>query len=302
MMSRSSAVSGLALTRDGALLIAAQGDGVSFYNARWPRCGEALLGHIRDGGRDAIYLALAADDTMLFVSDERSHTIGVIDLAKARASGFTQEALIGSISVGMWPVGLAVSPDGNTLFATCQSISPQLLPHLSMGEYSEDKALGDLGALLAIDVQRARTNPPQALIAGVVAGRRPVRVTLSPAGERVYVSARGSNAVLVFDAAGVVRKAANPLLATIKVGPSPIGIVADANRLFVACSDRFSNQRFLRRQRIFVLDVLKIGTDPVLGSIKVGAYPREIHKTVNGKTLLVTNVLSKSLMLIDLAA
>src|SRR6185295_15495823 len=60
------------------------------------------------------------DDRLLFVADEWAQAITVIDLRKARRSGFAQESIVGRIPVGILPVALALSPDEQYLYTTSQ--------------------------------------------------------------------------------------------------------------------------------------------------------------------------------------
>jgi len=301
-MSLSRPAFGMALTNDGAILAVAEGDGVTFLDTARLTAGSggAELGHIDDGGRGAIYVAVTPDDRLLFVSDERSQSISVIDLLKARASNFVADALIGRIGAGNAPVGLAFSADGRALFATAEVMPWPDRSKVCQAESAKQKGEHFEGALLQIDVDQARSDPSHALIGGVPAGCNPVRVALSPSGDRVYVTARDSNALLVFDTGK--SKPAGTLLATIAVGTSPVGVVAAGNQVIVTNSNRFGSDRS-EPQTLTVIDAAKIGVDadPTLGSVEVGAFPRNLTVTADGKILLVANATSQSVTLIRLA-
>ena len=301
-VSASRAAFGIALTSDGALLIVAEGDGVMFVDTARLQAdrSDAALAYIDDSGRGAIYVATTPDDRLLFVSDEHSQSIGVIDLAKARSNGFSKDAVLGSIRVGTGPVGLALSSDGRTLFASAQ-IVPWPRERVCRPE-SERESQHHEGALLAIDVERTRTDPAHAVIGGVPAGCNPVRVALSPAGDRAYVTARGSNALLVFDTAKLKTGNGDALIATITVGTAPVGVAAVGNMVIVTNSDRFGRGKS-ENQTLTVIAADKIGlaADPVIGTVEVRAFPRELHVTADGKALLVANAGSSSLMLFRLS-
>jgi 6-phosphogluconolactonase (cycloisomerase 2 family) len=295
---------GLTLTHDGALLIVAEGNGITFFDtaALLADSGSARLGHIDDGGKGAIEVAVTADDRLLFVSDEHSGSIGVIDLGKARATGFANESIIGRIPVAVAPVGLALSPRG-ILFATVQ-IVPWPNRARSCQPEGDRGGMHYEGAVVAIDVERARADPAKAVIGFAPAGCNPVRVALSPASDRAYVTMRGSNALAVFDTAKLASGAQDSEVATVAVGTAPVGIVvaADGAKVIVTDSDRFGAGKN-ERQTLSVIDTGKIGTDAaVLGVVDVGAFPRELSLTPDGRTLLVANANSESLMLIDLDA
>jgi YVTN family beta-propeller protein len=293
---------GLALTHDGSLLVAAAGDGATFIDtARLASgAGGAVLGHLSDGGQFATYVAITPDDRYLFISDEHSESISVVDIGKARTSGFGRDAVIGKIPVGQAPVGLAVSSDGRTLYSTSEVIPQRSWP----GECTESNGKRHPGGALAvIDVARAETDPANAVLRRVPAACSPVRVVLSPAGDRLYVTARGSDALLVFDPGKLLAGDSDALLASVAVGTAPVGVAtsADGKDILVADSNRFTSAGREDNQVLTVIDAGKIGggSDPIIGTIEVGGFPRELHLTADGKTLLVTNFGSKSIILID---
>jgi DNA-binding beta-propeller fold protein YncE len=69
-----------------------------------------------------------------------------------------------------------------------------------------------------------------------------VRVVTSADGKVVWVTARGSDAVLAFSAAALRTDPGHALLARVQVGEAPVGLAlsGDGQRLVVANSDRFS--------------------------------------------------------------
>jgi DNA-binding beta-propeller fold protein YncE len=94
---------GMALTHDGRLLIVASDDRVAFIDHARLTAGsaDAILGYLNDAptaGR--VYANVTPDDQWLFLSDESTRTISVVDLRKARASGFDRSAVVGQIPVG----------------------------------------------------------------------------------------------------------------------------------------------------------------------------------------------------------
>jgi DNA-binding beta-propeller fold protein YncE len=286
---------GLSLTRDGALLIAADGSGATFIDTRTA----TVQGAVADGGRGTIYTAVTPDETLLFVSDERSHGIGVIDLAKVRGAD-TSGAAAGTVAVWPGPVGLAVSPDGRALFATVEIARRPNRPATCRDEQGRGGEHPE-GALLVIDTARAKSDPAHAVVAFADAGCNPVRVALSPKADRAYVTARGSNALLVFDTMKLVTDSEAALIATVPVGKSPVGVAAtrDGKTVIVTNSDRFAADA--AHQSVTFIDASKVqsGAAAVLGDVDVGAFPRELAVTPDG-TLIVANARSGSLTLIDL--
>ncbi len=296
----------MVLSHDGKLLIAPDHNGVLFIDSQRliANASEALLATLDDDGKDADYVAVTPDDRTLFISNESSRNISVVDLAKARATGFGQESLIGTIRVGDSPVGLAISPDGGTLFATVQVLPLKDTPVTCKSETGKSGNLHPEGALLAIDVERARSDPAHAVVDGAFAGCNPVRVALSPSGDRAYVTARGSDALLVFDTQKLLAHGTHSALATIAVGVAPVGVAVskDGAKIFVGSSNRFAADKEARQDVTVLAAANLTASNAVLGTIAVGAFPREITVTPDGSTLLVANAFSNSLSIIDLSA
>jgi DNA-binding beta-propeller fold protein YncE len=89
----------------------------------------------------------------------------------------------------------------------------------------------------------------------------------------------------------------------VPTGTSPVGVavVQSGTRIIVTNSNRFSNDRNVR-QTLTVIDAARVGEGAaaVLGSVKAGAFPRQINQSPDGRTLFVSNYLSNELELIDL--
>ena|GEM_PF-385326 len=301
---------GSVLTHDGKLLIVADDDYVVFMDTAKMinGHGDPILGYISDGEfPGSVYVNVTADDRFLFVSDEAVQAITVINLEKARAEGFKESAIVGKIPTGAAPIALTFSPDGRWLYTTSQVAPKDYNWPVECKPEGADPATAQprnpKGAIIVVDVARAQTDPKNSIAARVPAGCSPVRLAISPDGARAYVTARNSNAVLAFDTAKFQTDAAGSLVGTVPVGTSPVGVavVNDGRQIIVTNSNRFSNDRNAR-QTLTVIDATKVadGAAAVLGSIKAGAFPRQISQSPDGRTLFVSNYLSNELELIDL--
>ena len=255
----------------------------------------------------SVYLNCTRDDRTLFVSDEYAQAITVIDLERARANGYKADAIVGKIPVGRAPVALTFSPDERTLFTTSQA-APK-----SWGWPAECVPEGDdpmqttpaepRGAVIVVDVERARRDPSNAVVARVPAGCHPVRLVLSEAGDVAFVTARKSNALLAFDTAKLRGDSTAASIGSVPVGSAPVGVtVARAGGrqvVVVANSNRFASAG---AESLTVIDARRIGEGAAatIGRIPAGRFPRELRAIDNGRTLVVTNFLSDSIQLVDL--
>jgi DNA-binding beta-propeller fold protein YncE len=300
---------GMVLTHDRKTLIVADGDRVQFLDPERLIAGQngALLGSMSDSSAQGrINVNVTDDDRYLFVSEERSAAISVIDLVRARASGFSPVSTIGQVPVGGAPIALVFSADRKLLYTTSQSAPASTgWPNTCRPEASGATAPVNhpFGAVIVVDVARAVSDPAHAVVATVPSGCNPVRLVLSPTGERAYVSARGDDALLVFDTKMFTSDAAHALVAKVPVGTAPVGIgvIEDGRRVVVTNSNRFAGSAS-DHQDLTVIDAQQVasGAKAVLGSIPAGGFPREIRTTADGRTLLLTNFTSRTLEVVDL--
>jgi DNA-binding beta-propeller fold protein YncE len=285
---------GIAVTHDGRLMVVADGPVVSFIDVeRLLSAGASpILGSIRSGeDAGSIYLTVTADDAVLFVSDERMRQVTVIDLSKARRTGFQQNSIIGRIPVGIAPVGLALSKDQKHLFITSEIwVGTSGWPTSCSPEGSDKARPRPEGAVSVVDVDRARVQPSESVIGVIAAGCSPVRAVLSPDSQRLYVSARGSNSLLIFDTSRLIGDVAHAQPFTVPVGTAPVGVevINDGREVVVANSNRFGGSG---GSNLSVVDASKAdqGASAVEGTVPTGLFARELHATADGKALLLTD-------------
>jgi len=300
---------GMTLTHDEQLLIVASDDRVAFIDPNRLIAGSpgALLGYLTDAPKAGrVYANVTRDDRWLFLSDESTRSISVVDLVKARASGFNSAAVVGQIPVGRAPIALTFSADYRLLYTTSQ-VAPA-----SFGWPSVCRAPGSdtvrqpasypKGAIFVVDVARATRDPANAILGGVSAGCNPVRLVMSPRGDIAYVSARTDNVLLAFDTDKLLTDSAHALIASVPVGTAPVGVAVlhEGAWLAVTNSNRFRTGGATQSLTIIDARKLRTGVAAVLGTLSVGVFPRELRVTHDQRTLLLTNFGSKTLALIDI--
>jgi DNA-binding beta-propeller fold protein YncE len=277
------------LTNDGRYLLVADGSGAVVIDAARAEDGApgAVLGTLSSpAGQGAVEVAVSPDDRFAFVTLEISDSLAVFDLHKALASGFGPADFVGTVPLGTAPVGLAVSPDGRWIYATSESAKGQTD-----------------GTVTAIDLRQAETRPADAVAGTVPAGCSPVRVVTSADGKVVWVTARGSDAVLGFSAAALRTDPGHALLARVQVGESPVGLAlsGDGKRLVVADSDRFSAKGATANLAVVNVSAALAGRPALVGLIPAGAFPREMTVIPRTHTLLVTDYLAEQVQAVNLA-
>jgi DNA-binding beta-propeller fold protein YncE len=281
---------GAAITNDGRYLLAASGSGAIVINVAVAEQGSSpIVGTLTSPyGSGAVQVAISPDDKFAFVTLQNSADMVVFNLASALTNGFGPSDVVGRIKLGQQPVGMAISPDGNWLYAT--SIAKTKTPNPSEG------------TLTVIDLHRAEVAPSKAVKSTVTAGCSPVRVIT--AGNDVWVTSRESDAVLGFSAASLRTDPSHALIARVNVGAAPIGLimVKNGSRILVANSDLHNLAGATPGIAVIDTSLALAGRPAVLGVISSGQVPREFALEPGGRTLLVTNSGSARIQAIDVGS
>ncbi|HZS59753.1 MAG TPA: bifunctional YncE family protein/alkaline phosphatase family protein [Gemmatimonadaceae bacterium] len=246
---------GLAWSADGRTLYVSGGVADALYVYSWRpdasqpavRTDSILLGHPRAdttaGSRYAAGIALSADGHMLYVAEDLSDSLAVIDLAARR--------VIQRVSVGQFPYGVVASTDGR-VYASAWGDDHVAVFHagadgrlitdrpINAGRHPSALLLARNGSLLyvasastdrvaIIDPAARRVlrwlidSPPD----GMTEGSTPNAMALAPDGSRLYVAEADANAVAVFDLQS------DTLAGRIPTEWYPSAIVADGDSLWV---------------------------------------------------------------------
>ena len=309
---------GAAVTPDGKYLLVAAGDGAVVVSVARAEAGggQAVLGMLTapapggqpPGSDGAIEVAASPDSRFAFVTLEGADQAAVFDLATAVAQGFGPAGYVGAIPLGLAPVGLAVSPSGSWLYVTSEAADPAQHP-VSYGKpggcdgkvpATQSSALP--GTLTVASRTRAETDPAASVTATVDAGHQPVRVITAASGDQVWVTARASDDVLCFSAAGLAADPARALVAITRVGSEPVGLAAvrDGSLLVVADSNRFSAAAATADLSVVSASAALASRPAVAGVLSTGLFPRDMALSPDG-TLLVSDYASGQVQAIDTA-
>ncbi len=214
----------------------------------WPVLGMGVL--------LAVQAPVQAAPHSAYVANQGGTTVSVIDTAT--------NAVTATITVGLSPYGVAVSPDGSRVYV----------------------ANANGGTVSVIDTATS------VVTATIPVGSRPNGVAASPDGSRVYVTNNGGNTVTVIDTA------TNAVTATIPVGNSPYGVAAspDGSRVYVANNCVSSSN--CTNGTVSVIDT---ATDQVTDTSPVGGQPPGVAVSPDGSQVYVTNETSDTVSVIDTA-
>jgi YVTN family beta-propeller protein len=217
------------------------------------------------GGSDPEEFALSKSGTEIYVSNEDVKTASVLNIASGKVTHI--------IPVGQEPEGVQTAPDGKSFYVTCEaggdvyvidttnfktigqfSVPPRprsvdFLPDNTVG-FVPSESVGQLNVIDAVHhtVIKAITLPPTS---------RPVRVRVSPDGQKVYVSNGRAGTVSVIDSHSYA------LLDSIKVGTRPWGLVISPDGKYLYTANGPSND----------VSVVDLRTDKETARIQAGMSP-----------------------------
>lgn len=284
---------GMALLADDSTLLVADNDGVALIDAAAARTGAQTdpVYVDDDKGAGSIEVIATPDGRTAFVSDENLAQVTVLRLQR-QPNGAPGAVGIGRIAVDNGPVGFAFSPDSATLYLASEIGKAAGAILDASGQLTRKCPAGTaIGTLTAIDVAHAT------VIAHLAAGCSPVRVAVTANGATVWVSVRGEDRVVAFDAAKIRTDPTHAFVAQAAVGSAPVGmaLLAHDSMLAVANSNRFDTGATAS-----TVTVLQLGATPSpRSSFATGSFPREFSVSPNGAVLYLTNYNSRIVQMID---
>jgi DNA-binding beta-propeller fold protein YncE len=234
---------------------------------------------------------------------------GAMKIDRLVAIPLTAPQRFKSVPTDHFPVGLALSRDGRSLYVTnavaVDPAHPQF--HPVKCSYSADpRELGvvrDEGTLEILD--------PAALLAGrraevsrVRAACAPVRVALDERDGIVWMTARESDLLIGYRTSDLQKHASSTVPILIKTGKSPVGLAVSTARglLVLGNSARFEKQQRQQSIAMYALRALLGKTAPAANVENVGAFPRDIAVDGSGSTVYVANFGSSSVTIIPVQA
>jgi YVTN family beta-propeller protein len=271
---QTSAFVGLAVAPDGRSFWSSGGNEDVVYQYRWSAgraelADSVLLGVPRpplsapnrpSGTRYPAGLALSRDGQALYVAENLSDSLAVIDLATRR---------IVRHAVGAYPYGVVVAPDG--------------MVYVSLWG-DDDVRLFRPGATSAALTDAGR----------IPAGRHPSAMVLNARGTRLFVTSGSTDRVTVIDTRS--RRALTALLDPPPAGPregstpNALALSTAGDRLYVAEGDNNAVAIFALDSAtadVAAGDMVPHGGDRLIGRVPAGWYPSAI--AVLGDSLYVGN-------------
>jgi YVTN family beta-propeller protein len=205
-----------------------------------------------------------------------------------------------------YPAGIALSPDGRTLYAVenlADSLavvdlgSRRVVQRLPTERYPYGVVVGQDGTVYAsawggwtVSVFPARANRTLGEGTRIRVGRHPSALTLNPSGSRLFVASGSTDRISVLDTRtrAVIATLNDATPAGTREGSTPnaLALSADGRRLFVAEADNNAIGVFDLSASTAGLSAAS-GNDALTGRIPVGWYPTAV--ALDGGDLLVVN-------------
>ena len=242
---------GLAFSKDGRTLYASGGNEDVIYRYRWHDKQATLIDTIvlapkepkKDGTRFPAGIAVANDGTRLFVAENLSDSLAVIDLKTKQIEQ--------RLPTEPYPYGVVTAPDGRVYVSVWGGSSVHVFApgkdgklkesgRVNVGRHPSALLLNRIGSRLfvasastssiaVVDTKRLRVistlaDPPPM---GPNQGSTPNALALSPDGTQLYVAEADNNAVAVFNLSR------NKLVGRIPVEWYPTALLTTSDALFV---------------------------------------------------------------------
>jgi YVTN family beta-propeller protein len=209
--------------------------------------------------------------------------------------------LVATISVGINPVGVALTPDGAFAYVANQTFpgtvsvidtrSNAVISTIPVGPFPTGIAITPNGRFVyvvdgtspgAVSVIDTITRN---VVATIPEGVFPDWVAITPDGAFAYVTNTFSTPAYI----SVISTATNTQVATIPVGQQPAGIAITPNGAFAYVTDVLAGN----------VDVIDLRTNSLVSTIAVGINPGRVSITRDGAFAYVSNFNSGSISVID---
>jgi len=192
-----------------------------------------------------IAIASTPNGINTFIVNQGGGGPGTLDIFDSPISN-----LINSVTVGIGPVDVAISPDGYYAYVTNQSAVPGTVSVIDTSTYN--------------------------VIATVTVGTGPAAVAFTPVGAYAYVTNQADTTVSVINTSTYNR------IATVTVGLGPIGVAITINGAYAYVANGNSTTPG-------TVSVINTATNTVITTVSVGSNPKDVAMTSDGAFCYVTN-------------
>ncbi|MBV6757782.1 Ig-like domain-containing protein [Rhodococcus opacus] len=229
--------------------------------------------------------------TKTYVANQGSKSVSVLD---------ANNAVVGSVTVGTSPTGVAANPAGTRVYVTnsgsgnvsvIDTVTNKVVATVTTGTTPNAVAVNPTGTRAYVTNSSSGTvsvinTANNTVVATVTTGTTPNAVTVAntPTGTRAYVTNSSSGTVSVIDTV------TNKVVATVGVGTTPNAVAVNPTGTRVYVTNRGSN----------TVSVIDTATNKVVGTVAVGSRPTAVRVSYDGSAAYVVTD-SDRLWVIDTA-
>jgi YVTN family beta-propeller protein len=304
----------MAMSNDGRyLLVATNGWGPQTINVVDLTAGRSI--QVIEVKKSWLGLTFAPDGKRFYVSGGDDNDVLIFDFAAGKAT----EA--GKIHLGSseyhvlddkardqarkagrgefaFPAGIALTPDGKTLY-TAENLTKkvavidlgagQVITKIDVGEYPYDCVISGDGKRAYVSNWGSRSiavidTAEKRVLTNIAVGDHPNDLELTRDNKTLYVANANSNTVSVIDTAQLkeIEAISTALHPKSPIGSTPNALVLspDEKTLYIANADN---------NNVAIVDVAKRGKSEVEGFIPTGWYPTSVRVSKDGKRIFVAN-------------
>jgi YVTN family beta-propeller protein len=197
-----------------------------------------------------------------------------------------------------FPAGIAVTPDGKTLYtaenqtkkvAVIDLNANQVITKIDVGEYPYDCVISGDGKRAYVSNWGSRSiavidTAEKRVLTNIAVGDHPNDLELARDDQTLYVANANSNTVSVIDTAQLkeIEAISTALHPKSPIGSTPnaLALSPDEKTLYIANADN---------NNVAIVDVAKRGRSEVEGFIPTGWYPTSVRVSRDGKRIFVAN-------------
>ncbi|WP_231868845.1 VCBS domain-containing protein [Rhodococcus opacus] len=217
--------------------------------------------------------------TRTYVANQGSKSVSVLD---------TNDTVVGTVTVGTSPTGVAANPAGTRVYVTnsgsgnvsvIDTATNTVVATVKTGTTPSAVAVNPAGTRAYVTNSGSGTvsviNTATNTVVGspIKVGITPNAVAVSPDGTRVYVTNRSSNTV------SVINTATNTVVATIRTGTTPNAVAVNPTGTRAYVTNRANN----------TVSVIDTATNSVVTTVAVGSQPTAVRVSPDGSAAYVVS-------------
>ncbi|MFZ5780337.1 MAG: autotransporter domain-containing protein [Pseudomonadota bacterium] len=250
------------------------------------------------GSGSALASAVRGDQAFAYVAFFGSNRLQVIDSAS--------RSVVQTVTTAAGPLGVAVSPDGTTLYISDKSagtvsvyaiaaatglLTQTASVNLPAGAGPRDLTVSpDGGKLYVVDQNQDRVvvvdTATNTVTATVSTGLQPINIAINPSGTRAYVTNTTSGNLTVIDTS------TNSVVTTLAVGSGSWGVAVAPNGRYFYATDRGAN----------TISIFDSATNTLVGTASAGSQPFDVVISPDGSTLYATNLVGNTVQAFSIDA